>query len=49
MIKNSGLYIGFTFMIIQTMIGERYRNNQIKLHNKKINELLKKKLNDLKI
>ena len=44
-----GLYIGFTLMIIQTMIGERYRNNQMKLHDEKINKLYKKKLNDLKI
>ena len=42
--KNSGLYIGFGLMIIQTMIGERYRNNKMKTHNEKINKLLNEKL-----
>ena len=42
--KNKGLYIGFSFMIIQTMIGERYRNNKMKTHNEKINKLLNEKL-----
>ena len=44
MIKYSGLYIGFSLMIIQTIIGDRYRNNQMKLHNEKINKLLNAKL-----
>ena len=42
--KNSGLYMGFGLMIIQTMIGEKYRNNQIKIHNEKMNKLLNEKL-----
>ena len=44
-----GVYIGFGLMIIQTIICDRYRNNKMKIHNEKINELYKKKLNDLKI
>ena len=46
--KHSGLYIGFGLMIIQTMMGERYRNIKIKLHNEKINKLLNEKLKWLK-
>jgi len=42
--KHSGLYIGFGLMIIQTMMGERYRNIKIELHNEKINKLLNEKL-----
>ena len=39
-----GVYIGFGLMIIQTIICDRYRNNQMKIHDKKINDLLNKKL-----
>ena len=46
--KHSGLYIGFGLMIIQTMMGERYRNIKIKLHYEKINKLLNEKLKWLK-
>jgi hypothetical protein len=42
--KNSALYIGFSLMIIQTIICDRYRNIKIKLHNEKIYNLLNKKL-----
>ena len=39
-----GVYIGFGLMIIQTIICDRYRNIKMKIHNKKINDLLNKKL-----
>ena len=39
-----GLYAGFTVMIIQTIVGDVYRNNKTKQHNEKLIQLLKSKL-----
>ena len=46
--KHSGLYIGFGLIIIQTIICDRYRNNQMKIHNEKIYKLLNEKVKWLK-
>jgi len=42
--KNSAVYVGFGLMIILTIICDKYRNNQMKIHNEKIKDLLNKKL-----